>query len=384
MKSFLTLVCLISSLLAALPPSIAASSNPKPDTNNTVTQDSTIPPIPKLQKTIDLSDVIKRNGAVMKMTFSPDSRYLGIVTSPEPGKTDIVVWDLKLDRQQALIHCPYNYSVLHDHDLLWIQEGRVITFGAKRQWDPMTGNLLPDNPAIGRAARLNKDGSKMLTIVGPIGDPSYIYIYDTKDWSLQKLYVDGLAAETAAWTAEDKILVGVHSGDAFGKTVDGRTIKAFDVALRLLDPTDKTPTKAVWFPAEPSGDPKWPFNYSFPVGSSGIPNFAKNEIFLDAGKAIDGNTLAIRQFRSFDSTDKAPGAFGMGFSPDGRFLYLKGASFRYGGHAPIKNSIVNTETGKPLIEFEDAMDHPGGLAVSPDGKHLALGDTRAVLIFKLQ
>ena len=73
----------------------------------------------------------------------------------------------------------------------------------------------------------------------------------------------------------------------------------------------------------------------------------------------------------------------MGFSPDGHLLYLKGASFKYGGHVPIKNSIVNTETGNPLIEFEGAMDHESGLEVSPDGKYLALGNARAVLIFKL-
>ena len=364
-----------------MPPSIAAS-NDQPI--NTESKEMTVPPIPKLQKTIDLSDVIKRNGAVMKMTFSPDSRYLGIVTSPEPGKTDIVVWDLKLDRQQALIHCPPDHHNISVQDILWLQDGKVITFGAKWEWNPMTGEPLPDNPVIGREARLNKDGSKMLTISGPMVGPSYLNIYDTKDWSLQKLYVDGLAVETAAWTAEDKVLVGVTvTKNSFGKIIDGRKALWYDSALRLLDPIGKSPTKTVWFPEEPSGNPKWPFTYSFPIASKTIPNFAKNEIFLDSGKVIDDDTLAIRQFRSFDNTDKAPGAFGMGFSLDGRFLYLKGASFRYGGHAPIKNSIVNTETGKPLIEFEGAMDHESGLEVSPDGTSLALGNARFVLIFKL-
>jgi hypothetical protein len=45
----------------------------------------------------------------------------------------------------------------------------------------------------------------------------------------------------------------------------------------------------------------------------------------------------------------------MGFSQDGEPLYLKGASFLYGEHDPIKNSIVNTVTGKPLLRLVSGM-----------------------------
>ena len=343
-------------------------------------------PVPKLQQSIDLSDLGADTSAVKKMTFSPDSRYLAIVDNPTHMKTDIVVWDLLQDKNQSHIHCSYDYGDLPDHDLLWSRDGKVISFGAKRQWNPMTGDELPDNPAIGRAARLNKNGSKMLTIVGKIGEPSYIHIYDTHDWSVQKLYIDGLAVQTAAWTADEKILVGVHvTRETFGKTVDGRTITQFkDTALRLLDPTGKAPTKAIWFPAEPTSDPKSPFTYAFPVGALGITNFVTNQIYLNAGKVVDGNTLAIHRFHSFDQNDIAPGAFGMAFSPDGRLLYLKGASFRFGGHEPIKNSIVDFASGKPLVAFDGAMDHQGGLALSPDGLHLALGDSHSILIYRLK
>ena len=343
-------------------------------------------PEPKLEKTIDLSDLGPVTSAVKKMTFSPDGRFLAIVDNPTHMKTDIVVWDMLLDRKQSHIHCPFDYGDLRDHDLLWSRDGKVISFGAKRQWDPMTGEDLPDNPAIGRAARLNKDGSKMLTIVGPIGQPSTIHVYDTSTWALQKIYVDGFAVETAAWTAEDKILVGVHvSRETLGKEIDGRTISQMkDIAVRLLHPTGKESTKAVWFPAKPTNDPKSPFTYAFPVGSGLLTNFVTNQIFLDAGKIIDGVTLKIDTYHAEDESNIAPGAFGMGFSPDGLLLYLKGASFRYGGHAPIKNSVVDRATGKLLSQFRGAMDHQGSLAVSPNGKHLALGDIHSVLIFRLQ
>jgi hypothetical protein len=340
---------------------------------------------PKLQKTIDLRTAGTAMSTVKKMTFSPDSRYLGIVESPAFLKTDIVVWDLQLDREQSRIHCPSNYADLPDHDLLWSPDGKVISFGAKRQWDPMTGEALPDNPAIGRGARLNKDGSKLLTIVGAIGEPSYIHIYDTKTWALTEIYVDGLVVRTASWTADDRVLAGVGvTKEAVGKALDEHIIQWKDTALRLIDPSGKKPTKAVWFQAAPTGDPKFPSVAAFPIASQMRSNFATNQVFLAAGKVIDIATLNIHHYRSFDEDDAAPGALGMGFSLDGRLLYLKGASFLHGDHAPIKNSIVDVNSGTPLLQFDGATDHQGNLAVSPDGERLALGDAYSILVFGLR
>lgn len=341
---------------------------------------------PKLQKAIDLRVTGTSMSTVKKMTFSPGSRYLGIVESPAFLKTDIVVWDLQLGREQSRIHCQSNYADLPDHDLLWSSDGKVISFGAKRQWDPVSGEALPDNPAIGRGARLNKDGSKLLTIVGAIGEPSYIHAYDTKTWALQKVFVDGLAVVTAAWTVDDRILVGVDvTRETFGKSLDGHVLQWKDTAIRLLDPSGKEPTKAVWFPAKPTDDPKAPFTYAFPVGSQGKTNFVTNQVFLDAGRVIDGATLNVHRYYSFDEESVAPGAFGMGFNPDGRLLYLKGASFPSSSDRPsIKNSIVDVASGKPVLQFDGGIGHQGGLAVSPDGKRLALGDAHSVLIFSLR
>ena len=341
---------------------------------------------PRLQKTIDLRISGTAISTVAKMTFSPDSRYLAVVESPAWMQTDIVVWDLQLGKEQSRIHCPYNYAAMSDHDLLWSSDGSVISFGAVRQWNPLTGEALPDNPAIGRQGRLNKDGSKLLTIVGTVGNPSYIHVYDTKTWKMRKIYVDGMAVTSAAWTADDRILAGTTvTSETYGKTLDGHVISRWeDTALRLLDPSGNLPTNAVWFPAKPTNDAKFPFNVSFPIGSRMRSDFPINQIFLDSGLVVDVATLNIHPYRSFDQADIAPGAFGMGFSPDGHLLYLKGASFSHGGHAPIKNSIVNVASGKPLLEFDGAMDHQGNLAVSPDGKLLALGDGQFVLVFSLQ
>ena len=224
-------------------------------------------PIPKLVRTIDLSH-IGSVVAVRKLSFSPDSRYLAIVVDPELGKTDIVVWDMEKGKPQSHIHCPYQYGVLADHDLLWSRDGKVISFGAKRQWDPMTGEALPDNPAIGRAARLNKDGTKMLTIVGALGQPSYIHVYDTKTWELQKIYLDGFAAVAANWTADDKIFVNTSlTHELYSQVIDGYQPNDYhDSAYRLIDPTGIEMPKTLWIPAVSTGDPKAPYKYSPDVG----------------------------------------------------------------------------------------------------------------------
>ncbi len=353
------------------------------DTKDNVTVGPKVP-TPKLQKTIDLSDI---GSAVMvkKLSFSPDGHYLAIVVDPEFGKTDIVVWDMEKDKKQSHIHCPYPYGGLRDHDLLWMRDGKVISFGAKRQWNPLTGEALSDNPAIGRGARLNKDGTKMLTIVGTIGDPSTIHIYDTTNWQLQKLYVDGLAVESAAWTAEDKILVGAHNTkETLNTTIDGYTIThGPDVAIRLIDPKGKEASKGIWFPAIPDDRPNYlPYKQAIDVVLS-VSNFETNMIALGAGRIIDGKSLRITTYYSIEdivNNKVATGTGGMVFDPSGKFLYLKNFGW-YDNRSPARNSIIDTLKGKELANFTGGFV---GIAMHPDGNQLAIGDVDRVLILNLQ
>ena len=345
--------------------------------------------IPKLTRTIDLSH-IGSVVAVRKLSFSPSGRYLAIVVDPELGKTDIVIWDMKTGKTQSHVHCPYQYGVLADHDLLWIRDGKVISFGAKRQWDPMTGESLPDNPAIGRAARLNKDGTKMLTIVGAVGDPSYIHVYDTRTWELNKLYQDGLSVVTAAWTADDNIVVGAGlTHGLYSKVIDGyKPQRRQDVALRLVDSSGKQATKTKWFPAIPTADEKHPFRFGFPPAGVGTPNFVRNKVFSAFGIVIDGKTLEIDKFSGFDSFIQAgydvPGGFGIALSPDGTLIYLRGAYFKYGGHEPIMNSIADSATGRPLLKFGPIPTGGDGFSISPDGSILVVGLESSVQVFNIK
>ncbi|WP_206956330.1 WD40 repeat domain-containing protein [Trinickia acidisoli] len=355
---------------------------------NAIAADTGKPPMPKLERTISLGHVPllgavtgKIAPIVKKMSFSPDGRYLGLVEATGASSTDIVIWDVEGNKEQARIHCKYNYAALPWERLLWLHGGKVVTFGAGSQWDAMSGQALPDNPARGGMARLNKDGTKMLTVFGPIGDPSTIYVYDTKTWAEQKIGVDGLEVGAAVWTADDKIMVTVgETADSRGKTVNGHEVRPYDTAIRLIDPAGKTPTHDVWFAGERTGNPQFPLDIAFPVDSEMEPNFVTNQIFLDSGRVIDGATLAIRHYESF-ANDDAPGAMGMAVSSDGKWLYLRGVTMP--NREPTPNEVVDAASGKPMLRFTGGNVDLGAIAASSDGKWLAIGDEHSMFLFSV-
>lgn len=348
------------------------------------------PPVPKLERTISLGHVpLLGLGAlagkfapiVKKMSFSPDGHFLGLVVTTSENPTDIVIWDLKENREQARIHCGGSFATYADmpwEKLLWLQGGKVVTFGAQAQWDAMTGKALPDNPATGGSARLNKDGTTMLTVSGTIGDPSTIHVYDTRTWAEQKIDMDGLYVGAAAWTAADKIIATAGAtADSKGKVVNGHHVELWDTTIRLIDPTGKTPTRDAWFPGVSSGDPKFPLRDAFSVDSELEPSFGTNQIFDESGRVIDSETLAVRPFWDEDSG-------GIAVSLDGRWLFSKGMTSVDPKLKPVPNTIVDTATGKAVSRFTGGMEHLGGIAVNRDGKLLAIGDEDSVYLYRLK
>ncbi|PMS14643.1 hypothetical protein C0Z18_30825 [Trinickia dabaoshanensis] len=345
------------------------------------------PPTPKLERTISLGHAPllglgvlagKFAPIVKKMTFSPDGRYLGLVVTTSDSPTDIVIWDLEANKEQARIHCNSVYADMPWEKLLWLQGGKVVTFGARWQWDAMSGKALPDNPAMGREARLNHDGTKMLTISGAIGDPSTIHVYDTAEWAEHKIDLEGLQAGTAVWTADDKILALVSgTADSIRTVVNGHYVKPYDTAIRLIDPAGKTPTRDVWFDEEATGDPKLPFKNAFSVDSDMEPSFAKNQVFLDSGAVIDSSTLVMRPFWT-----EISGGFAV--SSDGRWLFAKGMTFVDPARKPVPNTVVDTATGQAVSRFTGGMEDLGGIAASRDGEWLAIGDESTVYLYRLR
>ncbi|WP_162878143.1 WD40 repeat domain-containing protein [Trinickia diaoshuihuensis] len=344
------------------------------------------PPEPKLERTISLGHAPllglgtlagKFAPIVKKMSFSPDGRFLGLVVTTSESPTDIVVWDVKANKEQARIHFDQVYANMPWEKLLWLQGGKIVTFGAQWQWDAMTGKALPDNPATGGMARLNKDGTKMLTVSGTIGDPSMIHVYDTRTWAERKIDLEGLQVGGAVWTADDKILALVsETADSRGKVANGHHVKPYDTAIRLIDPTGGAPTRDVWFAGEKTGDPTMPLKTALPVETDMEPSFATNQVFLYSGEVIDSSTLAVRPFWDEDTG-------GITVSPDGHWLFSKGMTSVDPKLKPVLNAVVDTTTGKAITHFTGGMEHLGGIAASPDGKWLAIGDENAVYLYRL-
>jgi WD40 repeat protein len=345
------------------------------------------PPVPKLERTISLGHAPllglgtlagKFAPIVKKMSFSPDGRFLGLVVTTSESPTDIVVWDVKANKEQARIHFDQVYADMPWEKLLWLQGGKVVTFGAKWQWDAMTGKALPDNPATGGMARLNKDGTKMLTVSGTLGDPSTIHVYDTKTWAERKIDMDGLYVGAAAWTATDKIIVTASAtAESKGKVVDGHRVELWDTTIRLIDPTGKTPARDAWFAGVSTGDPKFPLRNAFSVESELEPSFGTNQVFDESGRVIDSETLAVRPFWDEDWG-------GIAVSMDGRWLFTKGVTSVDPKLKPVPNTIVDTATREAVSRFTGGMEHLGGIAVSRDGELLAIGDENSVYLYRLK
>ena len=117
----------------------------------------------------------------------------------------------------------------------WSPDSRVISFGVKEQWDALTGAALPELPLQqGSDLRLNKDGTKML-VLEAIKVKPYFRIYNLKDQTVEKIPVDGMWVQSAAWTSDDKILIGVAGVDwnLIVTSIDGHVItNRYDVGLR--------------------------------------------------------------------------------------------------------------------------------------------------------
>ena len=110
-----------------------------------------------------------------------------------------------------------------------------------------------------------------------------------------------------------------------------------------------------------------------------MPNFITNKIYSSKGIVIDGRTLDVTHVNYFDGRRSE-----MALSPDGARLYLREEPFKYGGLTPVRNSIVDLDSGATLIEFGKITESGNGFATSADGTTLALGLVSTVEIFHLQ
>jgi len=125
----------VRSIIAGMVIAISACATSAPANSDQSTTDTQIP-VPRLQKTIELSDYGPATSLFRRMTFSPDGRFLAIVYNSTRGKTDILVWDIQNSRKQTIIHPPFDYGEFSTEDILWLPKVNVICFGANRNNAP--------------------------------------------------------------------------------------------------------------------------------------------------------------------------------------------------------------------------------------------------------
>ena len=352
--------------------------------------------VPKLSlhKTIHLE---RGAGSIVAMAFSPNNRYVAIGYSQAVLSTSVKVWDLQRDKEQSHFVCPPKTDPLclsTGGQLLWSKDNQTIILtnestSHRTRFDAITGQVLPALPIQGRSARLNRDGSRLLTIYGNFREgPFFINLYDTQNWALQQLPVDGLSVVSAAWTLDDKVLVGVRgNGQTIGETIDGFTVKhIYDQALRLMDPTGKEGTKSIWFPAVPDTRPN-----PLPSRSSAsvliwVSDLTSGRVALDGARILDTQTMTILDYLS--EYEKKANKFGWTgrqvFSPDGKYLFTKDTG-RFENERPLSNAIFDAATGKRLALFGGVSGtNYQGIWISPDGTMLALGNVNSVQILKMK
>lgn len=357
---------------------------------NAATGGANVPAAPHLSfdRKIDLS-AMGGGSWVQRLSFSPNSRYLAIADTPNPTSVTIIVWDLLRDREQTRIAGLPGVTIGPQVEILWSVDGRSITLGSGAPmtfWDPLTGRKLNElmvDPPV-NWSRFNRNGTKLLVSRELIGRKGF-RIYNTGSWAFRDYGDDGLIIETLSWTADDRVLVaGLWPKASVGQSLDGITPGQGDTLARLVDPSGREAPRSVVIAPRSfihrdltgaySATPLMTF-----AADTAVFNYPTNKIALGLGKIIDGRTLDVFTYAAVGADIKFP-ISDLTFSPDGNYLYLLGL---IGIHpeGSAKSLVLDAHSGARVATFPAGQD---GLAVSPDGKRLAIGNGRSVELYDIQ
>jgi len=227
-------------------------------------------------------------------------------------------------------------------------------------------------------SRYNRDGTMLLVDKGITLNNEGFRVYNTNDWTYMDYNNDGISIRTMSWTADDLVMVaGTGSGTEKEQIIDNKKIYPFDIVIRLIDPAGAVAPRSVVVPAIPPDAPgKWP-RQAMGLLSSSI-SYATNKVVIE-NNIVDSRSLEIFQYYSDDDvhTGKIPATLEPLFSPDGKYIYLLGRNMA----GTAKSLVVEASSGKSLTVFPGGH---GGIAVSADGKILAVGNGRSVDIYAVK
>lgn len=356
-----------------------------------------------------------------RLTFSPDGKFLAV---GDKASANIVIWDIKNNSRQSTIYARsfagFGRRFAHWDDrqsISWSPDGSFLTNGIgiahangnrTRQevenrieiWDPMTGQVLNLIDGSAPYSRLNKDGTKLLSVSKKSNE---FYVFDIATSTKQEYKTQGVVVVELGWTAnDDVIVVGATAtmpnwGSAVlsnGEKPVPRTLvaqifphnKNLDVkTLQLAAPISDSTSKTDSFPA-------------FSIHSV-VTNSATNRVAVqfsgfineDGEFAMGGNgdgarratgiaMIDVSQLRvdfwkaNEELSDLRSDIGSITFSPNGQYLFALSQNKNIGG------VILDSKTGVaigtlPYSEFS-------GIAVSPDSTLVAIGRGRKVAIYK--
>ena len=358
------------------------------------------PPLPVYKSSINLGS----NFYVARLAYSPDGRYLAIA---DEGSSTIVIWDVEQNHEQARIHTrsnegqptwPGKWSHWNPgENIHWSPDGRLITNGVGKFqsgwkgdllktiefWDPMTGKVVHELPAIAinGLLRFNQDGSKLLVHSGQFAK-EYRYsftVYDTHTWQSKDYDTDGVMINKLAWTLDSKVLVvGIPYIDdnTLMRLADGRIIPQGATVARLIDTSNKQePITTILFPPHKAGVAVY-------ICHLLLPDFVNQRAVLVGNDGslllLDTRTMKIDYFIEATQLKRpSDGLWGEGLSLNGKYLFLGNLDY----NEQNGSFIFNLDTGQQVGHF--ASENITTLALNPNSKTLAIGQNNKVLFYKL-
>ncbi len=181
--------------------------------------------------------------------------------------------------------------------------------------------------------------------------------------------------------------IGVWKEGHLPPVSDELALKPSDAIARLIDPDGKrSPRTALLSPSKVTEIKgiSHPVYEQKLITTTLVTNGARTRASLSSGNILDIRTLKLLTYATIDDivSRTVPASLlptDIALSPDEKYLFLKGDTGR-GSAIPARNLILDARTGQKLLSFEGGHK---GIAVSPDGKLLAIGNGQSVDIFEI-
>lgn len=305
-------------------------------------------------------------GKINSAAFSPDGKYV-VIGSDEAE--EIVIWDI--GGRQVLRKLKTPGGVKRD-SLIWSSDGHYIFSNYRRYQfvhDPATGLisrwLANTSGGFVMNNQLNKDGNMLLATYEGHDKVSYdLAIFDILARSKHTFLIGEKFRLQGAFWAKDKIVTlgSDRTRERFLSSLDPDTgeISGRLVITSPINPAyDQSPSIGLKAICTNVDGTRMAITYQHP-----------QEIDSTL-KIVNLQTLTLEKSIPMSRDDELNSCQ---YSPDGRYLFLQNKV------GPIR--IVDTQTYQQIGSISNRVSE-GGLAVSPDGRWLAIGQADELRLYRL-